>query len=412
MDKLKALVHSRAGKAILGFLGVLLFALLLIRLMGHNNIQQAATAMQAQHETLMGRDVHYTTQETLNTLIGESENVKKSIELLTDDIATLKKTIKNNDAKITLVENDTKKLKNKVVNEKHQAQEEQYHIEKQASNWIWVQDSVVVNAPIVQSFSPANTQGEKKDTIKPTFTIPQNTWLTGVIPEQPLIGIVPVNGQVMNPQSVSFVVGADNLAANRWQLPNELQGIQGDAVCEGFFAIKRPAVTCKVTSLTFIFDDGTIHSVNAKEDKSLGVVTDEYGNPQIAGALHSNLGYFLAGSALFSGVQGYGNALSAAQMQTTTGTAVPGVSTIIGNANTYAQGQGLSQASREANQWWVQRMKSTFDYVEVQNWDENTHQLLQLNVKITQSINIDYDDAGRKVDYANTSMSPTNHRLD
>lgn len=469
MDKLKQFIKKPVGLLITLFIVLLVFFVLIVKLLGGNDVANNAKNMQSQKDEQIQGNVRYTTQETLNTVSGEADNLTQNVAQLKNqltqvkkknaqerkenqmlfkkEIAALKK--QNNDLKDSI----TKTLSNLKVQASKQNKKrvDEYRIGKDYKNqssknsdFIWVNDSAMTpemkTALKKDRFSvPSNASnnrssdsllhpnrglgiaGDRRNTnlrsnrakVIKMYTIPQNTWLTGVIAEQPLIGIVPVNGEVINPRTLSFAVQAKNLAANNWHLPAVLKGIQGDAVCQGFFAIKRPAVTCNVTSLTFIFQDGRINTVNAKQNKKLGVITDLYGNPQISGNLHSNLGYFLAGTTLFSGAQGYGNALSAAQVNTQSGAgAVPSITTIIHNANTYAAGQGLSAAAQAANQWWVDRMKSTFDYVEVPNWNPRTHQLLQLNVKVTQSIALDYNHKDRKVIYAHDNSQSTNNSLD
>jgi len=470
MEKIKQFIKTPIGLSLSLFIALLLFFVVVIKFMQGANPTTLAKRMQTNEVKPLQGNVPYTTQETLNTLTGQSDN-------LTHNMAHLKKQFLLVKAQSTQSQKrmeQTVSQEMKALNSENKALKEQvagvlkrvkaaskaaqanknkmsYNIgdgsasvtQKPKSDFVWIQDasasatvprtirsktngfniSSVTTSDSGSLLHPNGSNDSKSednlstDTTNPQtipmYTIPQNTWLTGVIAEQPLIGIVPVNGEVINPRTVSFTVEAKNLSANAWHLPAVLKGIQGNAVCQGFFAIKRPAVTCNVTSLTFIFEDGRIDTVNAAKDGKLGVVTDLYGNPQISGKLYSNLGFFLAGTTLFAGAEGYGNALSAAQVRTQTGSGlVPNISTIVGSANTYAAGQGLSAAALAAQQWWVQRMKSTFDYVEVPNWNPKTHQLLQLNVKITQSIPLDYHFNARKITYENDIHSPFNNSLD
>lgn len=474
MDKIRHFIKTPAGIFLALFCVISILFILIIKLMGSNNGLNEAKKMQVQNEPQASGNVRYTMQETLNTVSGEADNltqnlaaVKKQLENVKaenikereenqkkfdQEIQALKKqniALKQSIAsavsniKVAAVNQNSKRGRNSSSDDAYKIGDGGNKSSSRVNDFVWVKDasttpeirtglngkhfnvssnSVTISntGSLLHPNSNSNIENDKENNsffsnakITRMYTIPQNTWLTGVIAEQPLIGIVPVNGEVINPRTLLFAVQAKNLAANNWHLPAVLKGIQGDAVCEGFFAIKRPAVTCNVTSLTFIFEDGRINTVNAKKNKKLGVITDLYGNPQISGKLHSNLGYFLAGTTVFSGLQGYGNALSAAQVQSQSGGgAVPSITTIIHNANTYAAGQGLSAAAQSAQQWWVDRMKSTFDYVEVPNWNPSTHQLLQLNVKITRSIALDYNQKDRKVIYAHDSRQSNNNSLD
>ena len=231
------------------------------------------------------------------------------------------------------------------------------------------------------------------------------------MPLQPLIGVIPTDGTVMDPETVLFTVGKKGILANDWKLPYALKGIQGSATCTGVFNFNHSAVKCNITSITFIFTDGTIDTVNGTNENPLGKLTDQFGNDYIAGYYYGNAAYGAAGTGLFSAVQGWGNAFAQSQVQTQDNAAGTFSSTTFKDANAYAGGQALGSTGAAMNAWWQQIMKSTTNYVLVPNWDKATQKLLVLNAVISSPIPIDYDSTARKVIY-NHETNTSNSSLD
>ncbi len=263
------------------------------------------------------------------------------------------------------------------------------------------------------SHSGLSTSGDKPAPT-PYMTIPENATLTDAIAMQPLIGRIPRNGVVTDPRSFKFVVEAKNIAANGVMIPANLKGAVGRAVCKG--DLLASSVTCNVVSLTFVFPDGRISTTNVTGDNdSLGTISDQYGNPQIKGILVSNATLYLLGIAATSGVQAYGNALSSAQTltQSSMGAGVPSsITQIVGNSNTYAAGQALGGAAQATQQWWQERVQSSYDFVYVPSFDPRNNKQLRLNIDITKEIDIDYDQSARKVSYGNAPLSQLVQKLD
>ena len=152
--------------------------------------------------------------------------------------------------------------------------------------------------------------------------------------------------------------------------------------------------------MTFVFQDGRISTTQSKHDAPLGIIAAANGNPCILGEFHSNAALYLGAQAALSGLQGYGNALSQAQLSHTALSERSGAfSQLVGSANQYALGQGFSASAQAAAKWWEQRVQNSFDFVYVPHIDPKTKKPLQLNINITQEIPIDYDSNGRKVFY-------------
>lgn len=263
-----------------------------------------------------------------------------------------------------------------------------------------------------QTTSLLNPNGKKaKPKPVPYFTLPVNATLTGAIAMQPLIGRVPINGQVPDPYHFKVIIGAKNLAANGIDIPPAIQGIVASGTATG--DMLGSCTRGSIDSMTFVFQDGTISTTQATATQPLGEIAASNGNPCIPGSFHTNAPKFLAGTTLFAAAEGYANALSQAQTASTTPTnGNPSISTIIGNSNTYAAGQAGSAAAQAAQQWWTDRAKSSFDFVFVPNVDPKTHQLLKLNININQQIEINYDPNGRKIAYEHLHQNVIATHLD
>jgi hypothetical protein len=432
MTKIKQKLTAFLKRPLVLFLTIsiaaIVFLIVIIRLLsGGGNSGKTAEQMQNEKPAQASRDVRYTTQETLSTLTGETDNLEKNISAIQKQFEQLKT------SQDQASETAANKLKQELENlqrqnqqfkdqlsekiKQNQLQNAKYdkltinNANKKSGGIIWINDMVggmdkgAASIPAAPAASGAllddnsqNTDQEKPKPI-PAYTIPANTILTGVTAEQPLIGVIPIEGTVLNPQTVQFAVGQKNLSANDWHLPAKLKGIQGSAVCEGVFNFQNSAVSCSIISLTFIFDDGNIATETAAKDEPFGKLTTLYGNPYIPGKYYGNALYGAVGTGFFSAAQGFGNAFAASQVQTQNSDNAAAITTNFKNANNYAFGQGIGTAGEALNQWWLTLMKSTTNYVYTPNWNPKTHEVLQLNAKIEKQVNIDYDPEGRKVNY-------------
>lgn len=420
---------------------ILLLLSLLIRLFTQSDGEsQVAKKLQHQTGSQISTNVQYTTRETLSTLTGEADNLEHGLAKVNTQVDSIKMAMdqSNKNLKASLdkaIEEINKKNADEQaklhdeINEAIQTSKtsknsnDTYPVNDQSdegnTNLIWIHDQANTtpspeNHKTGQHFTPILSQdpnvSSKKDTI-PAYTIPANTILANVIPEQPLIGVIPTDGTVMNPESVLFMVGSKNLAANNWRLPMALKGIQGNALCQGVFNFNHSAVRCDILSLTFIFRDGTISTATTTKDKPFGQLTDHYGNPYIEGAYHGNALLGAVGTGAFYGMQGFGNAFSASQVQTQVG--YPGsYITTFKNANDFALGQGVGKSGEALNNWWLSIMRSTTNYVFVPNWSRKYGGALILNAKITEPVHIDYDPNARRVQYDVTKMHAYSTSLD
>lgn len=213
---------------------------------------------------------------------------------------------------------------------------------------------------------------DAKPADEPYYTLPENSTLAGVTAMTSIIGRVPINGRVTDPMQFKALIGRDNLAANGWELPEDLAGM----VVTGI-AIGDMALSCsegKVRSITFVFNDGAIRTVSSRRGAAaassssnsaaadLGFISDLHGNPCIQGKFVTNAPAYLTD---ILGAKSLGIAAEAlAQAQTTvTNRGDSSQTSVTGNAGQFALGRMGSAATDELTRWLTERLKSSFDAV-------------------------------------------------
>lgn len=239
----------------------------------------------------------------------------------------------------------------------------------------------------------------------PVYTLPQNSTLMGSVSMTALIGRVPINGKITDPYPFKVVIGRDNLTANGIDLP-DVEGAILSGTATGDWVLS--CVRGEVTSMTFVFTDGTVRTVPAPADSTtqrdngeqpgsgsqgggIGWLSDPNGIPCLAGDRKTNAGTYLPTLFGLAGAQAAANALSASQVTTSTeGGAV--ASALTGSSGQYVLGQALSGGTSEAADWFRQRYGQMFDAVYVRPG-------APVAVHISRQLPIDYETQGRKVRY-------------
>ena len=260
-----------------------------------------------------------------------------------------------------------------------------------------------------------NTNNGKSEII-PFYTIPANATSVRDKLMTGLVGRIPVKGVVTDPYPFKIVISDDNLAANGLRIPHLLQMIVS-GYCEG--DLNLVSARGWVTSLTFVFDDGTISTTTSNENdignftksNSLGYLSDQYGNPFIRGNLITNAPTYLAGNVAIGAGVGAANAY--AQSQTTSTGTLLGTSSnsVTGSQRKFVAGQALSGSANEVQQWWHDREEQSFDAVYVAPVDEKGRSV-EIVVNFAKEIHIDYDPKGRKLSYAHNHDPHVNSQLD
>ncbi len=250
----------------------------------------------------------------------------------------------------------------------------------------------------------------------PFYTIPANATAVEDRLMTPLVGRIPVKGVVTDPYPFKIVFSDNTLAANGWRVPNLKQ-----MIVSGYTEGDLNLVSTRgwVTSLTFVFADGTISTTSSNDnnigkfskDNALGYLSDERGDPAIRGKLITNAPIYLGASIALGAAQGAANAY--AQSQTTSNSTVVGTNTssVTGSPGAYVAGQAMSNAAGQVQQWWHDRQENSFDAVFVPTVKVNGEPQM-IVVNFAKQIEIDYDPMGRKIVYAHPSDSLVSMHLD
>lgn len=111
--------------------------------------------------------------------------------------------------------------------------------------------------------------------VEPFYTIPKDATLSDGLALTALIGRIPVEGDTPDPYPVKIYIGRENLLANGHEIP-EIEGMIFSGL--GFGDWNLSCVNVRLTSATYIFEDGTI--VNHGSDGGpLGYISDPSGVP-------------------------------------------------------------------------------------------------------------------------------------
>jgi hypothetical protein len=264
-------------------------------------------------------------------------------------------------------------------------------------------------------FVSSNHNEHIKPELIPYYTIPANGTSVHDKLMTALVGRIPVKGVVTDPYPFKIVISDDNLAANGLRIPHLLQMIVS-GYCEG--DLNLVSVRGWITSLTFVFDDGTISSTTSNDNdignftksNSLGYLSDKYGNPFIRGMLITNAPAYLSGSVAIDAGVGAANAY--AQTQTTNSNSLLGSTmAVTGSQGKFVAGQAMSNAANGVQQWWHDREEQSFDAIYVSPADVKGS-YVEIAVNFAKEIHIDYDPKGRKLNYAHNYDPHVRHQLD
>ena len=263
---------------------------------------------------------------------------------------------------------------------------------------------------------PIKKEGEREDAppVRPVYTIPKNATLVGAKAFTALIGRVPVGeeARVTDPYFFKLIVGRDNLAANGHEIP-ELAYAVASGAAVGDWTLG--CVSGDVTSMTFVFADGRIVTVPEPRDVSqgsggtrsvrLGGLSDDFGNPCVAGERITNAGAYLGQSAAALTLGAAAEGLAAAQTRSAAN-AYGGATTVVdGDVGRFAAGRGLAGAAEEVARWLKARQAQEFDAVYVAPG-------ARVAVHVDEELRIDYDPAGRLVRHEDAGTAGGRRALD
>lgn len=257
-------------------------------------------------------------------------------------------------------------------------------------------------------------------TMEPVYTIPENSTLMGSIAMTALLGRVPVNGTVSDPYPFKVMIGKDNLTANGIVLP-EMKAAVASGTATGDWTLS--CVRGNITSLTFVFADGTIRTVPSPEDvnqgggdgnrnnqnqtigggNSIGWISDQSGIPCISGMRRSNAQQYLGTQSLLTAAGAGAATLLSDDGSTSVTTLGADGSISQAMSGSQAVSQIMSQGVNDMSDWVNRLYGEAFAAIYVPPGQN-------VAIHITKQLPIDYETQGRKVRY-DTSTAIT-HALD
>jgi integrating conjugative element protein (TIGR03752 family) len=234
-------------------------------------------------------------------------------------------------------------------------------------------------------------------TVKPVYTLPENSTLMGSVAMTALLGRVPINGTVSDPYPFKVVIGRDNLTANGVTLP-EVESAIVSGTATGDWTLS--CVRGQVDSMTFVFEDGTVRTLPAPDDvnsgdnasrTAIGWLSDPRGLPCIPGDRKTNAQQFLLTSFILGAAEAGADAM--AMNEVTTSVDSNGVvSGLTGDSGRYAASQALAGGVSDVREWVQERFGQTFDAVYVPPGQP-------VAIHIERELPIDYETQGRRVRY-------------
>jgi integrating conjugative element protein (TIGR03752 family) len=253
---------------------------------------------------------------------------------------------------------------------------------------------------------------------KPVYTIPALSTVTNVRLMSPIIGEVPVNGQLQAPafpfKAIISERDTENMfTANGIPVP---AGVTG-SVLQGY-SVGSMSLGCArsyVMKILFVFQDGHFEvfpedqqdsdgsQTSVYPTKTIGYLSDAYNNACVTGKYLTDAPKVIASLTSLAVVAGTGDAIAQAQEQTLTNiTNGTSGSVLSGSLGKYAAGIGVGDASKAALDWYKARVSDIFDAVFIPSTLNG--QPRQMIFNVTKTIPIDFNKNGRQLSYENDSQ--------
>ncbi|EPC00595.1 hypothetical protein L861_06555 [Litchfieldella anticariensis FP35 = DSM 16096] len=236
--------------------------------------------------------------------------------------------------------------------------------------------------------------------VEPVYTLPENSTLMGSVAMTALLGRVPIDGTVNDPYPFKAIIGRDNLTANGVELP-EVQSAVVSGSATGDWTLS--CVWGQITSLTFVFEDGTIRTLPTPEDVNeasgnrgdstrIGWISDPHGLPCVPGERKTNARQFLLTSFILGAAEGAADAMALGETTQSTNALGGTTSSVTGDAGKYAASAAMASGVSDVREWVQQRFGQTFDAVYVPPGQP-------VAIHIEKALPIDYETKGRRVRY-------------
>lgn len=249
--------------------------------------------------------------------------------------------------------------------------------------------------------------------IEPVYTVPRNSTFIGSTAMTALMGRVPINGTVEDPYPVKIIVGHENLTANGMELP-EVNHMIFSGTATGDWTLS--CVRADMTSVTYVFDDGTIQTLSVGDQElqnnnntgninRLAWISDNRGIPCVSGRRISNAATFLAGSIFAQGIEAGAKAVADAETTRIVSSQGDTTESVTGDAVRNAGYETLSGGGSAISEWLEKRQQQTFDVIYV---DTGSNVAIHIDAELP----INYKPNGRKLRHARNSSQDSHRYID
>ena len=239
---------------------------------------------------------------------------------------------------------------------------------------------------------------------KPYFTIPENATLMDATAMTAMIGRTPVSGNVRDPMEFKVLIGRNNLAANGFEVPDDVSGMVVSGVAVGDWMLS--CTEGHINSVTFVFQDGSINTVSKRASgaatgnnntQRLGFISDERGAACINGERVTNAPAYLT---QIVGIKSLEVAARAAALSETTTVAngLGATTAVTGNQGQFVLGQAAAAGVDEVSNWLMRRLNDSFDAIYVRPG-------AKVAVHLTEAIALDKDPNSRRLDYGHANRN-------
>ena len=234
------------------------------------------------------------------------------------------------------------------------------------------------------------------------YTVPRNAVLTGASAVTGLIGRVPNGTTVSDPYPFKIVLGARNLVANGWEIPDVAHAVvSGRAHGDWTLSCVRGGVD----SITFVFADGRVRTLPAPgtpdsprgDGQDWAWLSDAGGHPCVPGRRVTNARRYLLQMMGAETVGALGAAFAEARTVRQLSRGPQGATATVevrpGEEADYAAGRAAVEVVREFTRYMRERLDREVDVVYVAPGTA-------VSVHLETELHIDYRFDGRRVRYA------------
>ena len=245
---------------------------------------------------------------------------------------------------------------------------------------------------------------------KPYFTLPENATLMDATAMTALIGRTPVGGNVRDPMEFKVLIGRTNLAANGFEVPDDVTGMVMSGIAVGDWMLS--CVEGHINSVTFVFQDGSIQTVSKRgsggdtqgsnHTQRLGFISDERGAPCLNGSKVTNAPAYLSQVVGIKSLEVAARAAALSQT-TTVATGLGSTTAVTGNQGQFVLGQAAAAGVDEVSSWLMRRLNDSFDAVYLSPG-------AKVAVHLTEAIALDKDPNARRLDHGHPNRNGTGRR--